>query len=383
MRTRRRGGRPVSACDDLRKPRHVQDGSHGIRLAVAKPPGLSAEALGTFLFFFLGFNAVAVASDLGDGAISTLGVAFAFGLGLTARRSAALGHVSGGHFNPAVSLGLAAARRFPPKEVIPYSIAQLIGGFVAVLAVAAVYPGHAVDALTTAPSPRITSGGAFILEFIVTGLFVMVITTVAMDKRAPWQGVMAPLLIGLFIFVAADAVGPASGGSPRQPRQIARPGALQPELQPPIWIYARHAPLSFAPSSVERSAPCSDPFPMRASATASALIRHSARRTQRWTRQGPRPASRDGAGVTQRALKRRPINLEGGGQHQSALPLRPTPDARQSLAAGPQPGTATAHRTRTGTVRDRWRGFWLRLRTSLVNDQFLPPLGALQSADET
>src|SRR5277367_5471517 len=162
---------------------------------------LSAEALGTFLFFFFGFNAIAVASELRNGSISTLGVAFAFGLGL-ALAITALGHISGGHFNPAVSLGLAAARRFPPKEVIPYWIAQLAGGFVAVLAVAAVYPGHAVDALTTAPSPRITSGGAFILEFIVTGLFVMVITTVAMDNRAPWQGAMAPLLIGLFIFAA-------------------------------------------------------------------------------------------------------------------------------------------------------------------------------------
>src|SRR5271154_3957617 len=104
---------------------------------------LSAEVLGTFLFFFLGFNAVAVAQVGGDRAISTLGVAFAFGLGLTLAITA-LGHISGGHFNPAVSLGLAAARRFPPKEVIPYWIAQLIGGFAAVLAVAAVYPRHAV-----------------------------------------------------------------------------------------------------------------------------------------------------------------------------------------------------------------------------------------------
>ena len=61
------------------------------------------------------------------GAISTLGIAFAFGLGL-ALAITALGHVSGGHFNPAVSLGLAVARKFPAKEVIPYWIAQLVGG---------------------------------------------------------------------------------------------------------------------------------------------------------------------------------------------------------------------------------------------------------------
>jgi MIP family channel proteins len=173
---------------------------------------LGAEALGTFLFFFLGFNAIAVSVDLGTGAISNLGIAFAFGLGL-ALAIAALGHVSGGHFNPAVSLGLAVARKFPAREVVPYWLAQVAGGFVAVLAVAAVYSRDAVDALDTAPGLGISNGGALVLELIATGLFVMVICTVATDDRAPWKGVMAPLLIGLFIFTAADAIGPASGGS--------------------------------------------------------------------------------------------------------------------------------------------------------------------------
>ena len=76
---------------------------------------LTAEALGTFPFFFLGFNALAVATDLGGRAISTLGIALGFGLGLTMAISA-LGQISGGHFNPAVSLGLAAARRLLPRN---------------------------------------------------------------------------------------------------------------------------------------------------------------------------------------------------------------------------------------------------------------------------
>src|SRR5438477_8223246 len=154
---------------------------------------LAAEALGTFLFFFLGFNAIAVATDIGAGAISALGIAFAFGLGL-ALAITALGHISGGHFNPAVSLGLAAARKFPPKEVVPYWIAQLVGGFVAVLAVAAVYSESAVDSLNTHPGVTISGGGALLLELIATALFVIVICTVATDDRAPWKGVMAPLL---------------------------------------------------------------------------------------------------------------------------------------------------------------------------------------------
>jgi MIP family channel proteins len=173
---------------------------------------LGAEALGTFLFFFLGFSAVAVSVDLGGEAISALGIAFAFGLGL-ALAIGTFGHVSGGHFNPAVSLGLAVARKFPIREVVPYWLAQLVGGFGAVLAIVAVYSTAAVDALDNAPGVGISSGGALVLELIATGLFVMLICTVATDDRAPWKGVMAPLLIGLFIFTAATAVGPASGGS--------------------------------------------------------------------------------------------------------------------------------------------------------------------------
>ena len=195
---------------------------------------LAAEALGTFLFLFFGFNAIAVVSDLGDGAISTLGIAFAFGLGL-AMAIAALGHISGGHFNPAVSLGLAVGRKFAPRDVVPYWIAQLAGAVVAVLAGAAVYSGHALDALTTAPSARISDGGAFLLEAVVTGLFVIVIKTVATDDRAPWNGVMAPLVIGLYIFTAADAVGPASGGSFNPARSLA-PAIYNANFSQ-IWIY--------------------------------------------------------------------------------------------------------------------------------------------------
>ena len=134
-----------------------------------------------------------------------------------------------------MSLGLAVARKFPPKEVVPYWVAQLVGGFVAVLAVAAVYSERAVDSLDTAPGAGISSGGALVLELIATALFVMVICTVATDDRAPWKGVMAPLLIGLFIFTAADAIGPASGGSFNPAR------SLDPVLYnwdfSKVWIY--------------------------------------------------------------------------------------------------------------------------------------------------
>ena len=195
---------------------------------------LASEALGTFIFFFLGFSAIAVATDIGGEAITTLGIAFAFGLGL-ALAIAGLGHHSGGHFNPAVSAGLAAARKFPWHEVIPYWIAQLIGGFVAALVIAIVYSGGAADALQTTPGPGISSGSALLLEAIATAGFLIVIATVATDDRAPWKGVMAPLLIGLYIFTAAAAVGPASGGSFNPARSIS-PAFVNGEFGD-LWIY--------------------------------------------------------------------------------------------------------------------------------------------------
>ena len=73
------------------------------------------------------------------------------------------------------------------------------------------------------------------LELIATGLFVIVICTVATDDRAPWKGVMAPLLIGLFIFTAADAIGPASGGSFNPARSL-DPAIYNGDFGD-IWIY--------------------------------------------------------------------------------------------------------------------------------------------------
>jgi aquaporin Z len=195
---------------------------------------LGAEALGTFLFFFLGFSGIAVATDLGLDAIGPLGIAFGFGLGL-ALAITAFGHLSGGHFNPAVSAGLAVAGQFPGRDVIPYWVAQLVGGFVAVLVMAIVYGSSVTDALDTVPGSGIDDWAALLLELIATGLFVMVILTVATDDRAAWKGVMAPLLIGLFIFTAATTVGPASGGSFNPARSL--DPVLYNQDWGDVWIY--------------------------------------------------------------------------------------------------------------------------------------------------
>jgi aquaporin Z len=198
------------------------------------PIRLAAEVVGTFLFFFLGFSGIAAFTDVGVDSISPLGMAFGFGLGL-ALAITAFGHISGGHFNPAVSAGLAIAGRFPGRDVIPYWIAQLIGGFMAVLVMAIVFSKNVTNALDTNPGTGISDWAALVLELVATGLFVMVICTVATDDRAPWKGVLAPLMIGLFIFTAAVTVGPSSGGSFNPARSL--DPVLWNQDWGNVWIY--------------------------------------------------------------------------------------------------------------------------------------------------
>ncbi len=195
---------------------------------------LLAEVMGTFTFFFLGFSGIAASVETGGGGIGNLGIAFGFGLGL-ALAITAFGHISGGHFNPAVTAGLALARKHPNTEVIPYWVAQLIGGFGAVLVQAIVFDSAVTDALTTKPGATVDDWGALVLEIVATALFVMVILTVVTDKRAPWNGVMAPLMIGLYIFAAVDVLGTTSGGSFNPARSL--DPVLWNQEWGDVWIY--------------------------------------------------------------------------------------------------------------------------------------------------
>src|SRR5580693_5136502 len=89
-----------------------------------------AEFLGTFWLTFGGCGSAVLAAAYPQLGIGFLGVALAFGLTVVTM-AYAVGHISGGHFNPAITLGLAAGGRFPAKDVIPYMIAQVIGGIAA------------------------------------------------------------------------------------------------------------------------------------------------------------------------------------------------------------------------------------------------------------
>src|SRR5579862_705792 len=195
---------------------------------------LAAELVGTFGFFFTGFTGIAAFATLGAGAIGSLGIAAGFGFGL-ALMIFAFGHISGGHYNPAVTLGLAVARRFPTGEVVPYWAAQIVGGIAASVVLRVVFTQAILHKAVNAPSAGVSDGKALVLELIFTFLFLLVITTVATDRRAPWNGVFAPFAIGLFIFTAATVCGPLSGGSFNPARSIT-PALIDGNFSH-LWIY--------------------------------------------------------------------------------------------------------------------------------------------------
>jgi aquaporin Z len=163
---------------------------------------LGAEFLGTFWLVLGGCGSVVLAAAFPDLGIGFLGVALAFGLTLLTM-AFAIGHISGCHINPAVSIGLWAGGRFSSKELVPYIVVQVLGGLCAGAVLYFIASGKAgFDASAGfasngygAHSPGGYSlGAAFVTEVVMTFMFLLVIHG-ATDKRAP-QG-FAPIAIGL------------------------------------------------------------------------------------------------------------------------------------------------------------------------------------------
>ncbi|MEM9104241.1 MAG: aquaporin Z [Pseudomonadota bacterium] len=163
---------------------------------------LGAEFFGTFWLVFGGCGSAVLAAGFPELGIGFLGVALAFGLTVLTM-AYAVGHISGGHFNPAVTLGLWAGGRFPASDVIPYWIAQVIGAIVAAAVLFVIASGNAEFALSSGfaangygeHSPGgYTLMAALVAEIILTFFFLFIILG-ATDKRAPAG--FAPIAIGL------------------------------------------------------------------------------------------------------------------------------------------------------------------------------------------
>ena len=177
---------------------------------------LVAEAVGTGLLILFGPGSVVAALAVGDGALDYAGlgiIGLSFGL-VVALVIYAFGSTSGAHINPAVTLGLAATRRFPWREVAPYMAAQLVGAVLGGLLVVAAF-GTASVAVSNVGAVTFGEGvgypRAILVEALGTFLLMLAIMGLAVDKRAPagWAG----LMIGLSVTCVVVVLGPLTGAA--------------------------------------------------------------------------------------------------------------------------------------------------------------------------
>jgi len=175
---------------------------------------LAAEFVGAFGLVFAGTGAVVI-DTASDGTIGHVGISLTFGL-IIMVMIYATGHISGAHFNPAVTLAFAVGRHFPWQLVPQYWAAQILGGVTASLILRGLF-GDVAHLGTTLPHG--SARQSFLLELVLTFLLMFVITSVATDVRAVGQA--AAIAIGGTIGLEALFAGPISGASMNPARSLA------------------------------------------------------------------------------------------------------------------------------------------------------------------
>ena len=188
---------------------------------------LAAELVGTFALVFAGCGAIMV--DAKTNALGHVGVAISFGLVIMVMIYA-LGHISGAHFNPAVTLAFALSRHFPWSRALGYWMAQLAGALLA----AAILRGSLGNiAHVGATLPSGSQGQSFLWELVLTFFLMLVIVAVATDTRA--VGEAAAIAIGGTVGLDAMFGGPVSGASMNPARSLG-PALVSGDLHG-IWLY--------------------------------------------------------------------------------------------------------------------------------------------------
>jgi aquaporin Z len=188
-----------------------------------------AELLGSFLFFTLGYTSVAAAGLATPPVTVLLVVPFGFGLGLLAAIFA-FGHISGGHFNPAVTVGMVLDKRTSTVDGAGYIVAQIVGALAAAVVVMIVAGQAAVTAGVTKPGAGITDIGALIIETLFTAGFLAVILTVTRHNAA-----LAALAIPLTLVAIHFAAATVSGASVNPARSIGS-AVVGGDLNS-LWVY--------------------------------------------------------------------------------------------------------------------------------------------------
>jgi aquaporin Z len=178
-------------------------------------PKYLAEFLGTFWLVFIGCGAVVISSSLPG--MGLMPVALAFGLAVTTM-AYALGHISGGHFNPAVTVGAWIGGRMEFKEIVPYIASQCLGAIAAagiLYLIATGKDGVEIGSFATNYFGADSAGGyslvtCFFVEALLTFFFVLIILG-STDPRAPAG--FAPLAIGLTLAIMIMVAGPITNAS--------------------------------------------------------------------------------------------------------------------------------------------------------------------------
>lgn len=186
-----------------------------------------AEAIGTFALVFAGCGAIMV--DQQTEALGHVGVAITFGLVVMAMIFA-VGHISGAHFNPAVSLAFSLTRHLALRDLLSFWVAQLAGAMLAACVLCQSL-GQTADLGTTLP--RGSESQAFVWETVLTFFLMFVIMAVATDDRA--VGANAAIAIGATVGLDAMFGGPITGASMNPARSIA-PAVVSGETTH-LWLY--------------------------------------------------------------------------------------------------------------------------------------------------
>jgi aquaporin Z len=188
-----------------------------------------AELLGTFLFFAIGLASVQAVGALEAAAPLLVVVPLAFGLGLLAAVFA-FGHISGGHFNPAVTIGILVDGRITINDAVGYIVAQVIGAIGAAALILVLWSQDAVASTITAPGSGFTDLQAVILETVLTAIFMLVILS-----STKYGKTLAALAIPLTLVAIHLAAVPFTGASVNPARSIG-PALLGGDLSK-LWIY--------------------------------------------------------------------------------------------------------------------------------------------------
>ena len=201
-----------------------------------------AELIGTFWLVFGGCGSAVLAAAYPELGIGFAGVALAFGLTVLTG-AYALGHISGGHFNPAVSIGLLVGGRFDAKDLIPYIISQVIGGTLAAFVLYMIVQGQAnfpgtggfaTNGFGDLSPGKYSMTSALIIEVVLTAVFLIVIMG-STDKRAPAG--FAPIAIGLALTLIHLISIPVTNTSVNPARSTAVAFFAQTPALGQLWLF--------------------------------------------------------------------------------------------------------------------------------------------------